>query len=159
MSDEKIKILVVDDEESALGFFTEASKRTNIEVRAVNNGRLAIEAVKEDDFSVAFIDTRMPGMNGLETFKEIVKVNPDLSVFMMIVSASDEIFLEAMGAGAKGAIYKPPDLDKIVTTIQEIEVISFFKGELQRALERSKGKETEETREMEDTLREIEETE
>ena len=158
MSNEKIKALVVDDERPVLDFFIEASKRTNIEVTTVNNGKSAIEDVKENDFTIVFVDTRMPGMNGLDTLIEILKIKPDLPVFMMAMSVADEIFLESMKKGAKGVMYKPPDLDKVVTTIQRLEVIFFFKGELQRALERSKGEATEETKKIEESLKEAQES-
>jgi DNA-binding NtrC family response regulator len=86
----------------------------------VENGYQAIEAVKKTVFDVIFIDIKMPGINGVQTFREIKKIDPKAVVIMMTAYSVEDLLKEALEEGAYATIYKPFDVDKIITIIEEV---------------------------------------
>jgi two-component system response regulator HydG len=116
----KTNILVVDDIRSmrvTLGVILE-DKGHNVVM--VENGYQAIEAVKKTLFDVIFIDIKMPGINGVQTFREIKKIDPKAVVIMMTAYSVEDLLKEALEEGAYATVYKPFDVDKIIAIIEEV---------------------------------------
>jgi DNA-binding NtrC family response regulator len=116
----KTNILVVDDIRSmrvTLGGILE-DKGHN--VVTVENGYQAIEAVKKTFFDVIFIDIKMPGINGVQTFREIKKIDRKAVVIMMTAYSVEDLLKEALEEGAYAIVYKPFDVDKIIAAIEEV---------------------------------------
>jgi DNA-binding NarL/FixJ family response regulator len=62
-------------------------------------------------FNVILMDIRMPGINGVETFKRIKKIRA-VSIFIFISAyAADELVIDALKEGATGIIFKPVDFN------------------------------------------------
>ncbi|MBI5561630.1 MAG: response regulator [Deltaproteobacteria bacterium] len=78
----KGKILVVDDEETIGIGISEILKDVGFEAGYVVSGFDAVEAMKKTGYGVVFMDMIMPGMNGLETFREIKKLRPGVKVIL-----------------------------------------------------------------------------
>ncbi len=117
---EKTNILVVDDLRSmrlTLGGILE-DKGHN--VVTVEDGFQAIEAVKKEHFDVIFMDIKMPGINGVQTFREVKKIDPKAAVIMMTAYSVEDLVKEALEEGAYAIAYKPFDIDKIVSLIAEL---------------------------------------
>jgi len=117
---EKINILVVDDLRSirlTLGGILE-DKGHN--VVTVENGYEAIEATRETHFDVVFMDIKMPGINGVQTYREIKKIDPKAAVIMMTAYSVEDLVKEAMEEGAYAIVYKPFDIDRIIAIIGEL---------------------------------------
>jgi len=116
----KTNILVVDDLRSmrvTLGGILE-DKGHNVVM--VENGYQAIEAVKKTLFDVIFIDIKMPGINGVQTFREIKKIDRKAVVIMMTAYSVEDLVKEALEEGAYATVYKPFDVDKIVAVIEDV---------------------------------------
>jgi DNA-binding NtrC family response regulator len=86
----------------------------------VENGYQAIEAVKKTLFDVIFIDIKMPGINGVQTFREIKKIDRKAVVIMMTAYSVEDLLKEALEEGAYATVYKPFDVDKIIAVIEEV---------------------------------------
>ncbi len=117
---EKTNILVVDDLRSmrlTLGGILE-DKGHN--VVTVEDGYQAIEAVKKTHFDAIFMDIKMPGINGVQTFREVKKIDPKATVVMMTAYSVEDLVKEALEEGAYAVVYKPFDIDKIIALIQEL---------------------------------------
>lgn len=115
----KSNILVVDDLRSmrlTLGGILEDNGH---QVVTVEDGYQAISAVKKAHFDVIFMDIKMPGINGVQTFREVKKIDPKAVVIMMTAYSVEDLVKEAVEEGAYAIVYKPFDIDKIVTTIEE----------------------------------------
>jgi two-component system response regulator HydG len=113
-------ILVVDDLRSirlTLGGILE-DKGHN--VVTVEDGYQAIEAVRKTHFDAIFMDIKMPGINGVQTFREVKKMDPKAAVIMMTAYSVEDLVKEALEEGAYAIIYKPFDIDKIVLLIDEL---------------------------------------
>ena len=96
-------------------------------VAIARNGMEAIERVKEISFDIVFMDIKMPGINGVETYKKIKEINPNSTVIMMTAYAVENLVQEALKEGAYDVIYKPLDVEKVVTLITRIEKEKQFK--------------------------------
>lgn len=113
-------ILVVDDLRSirlTLGGILEDKGH---HVVTVEDGYQAIEAVKKTHFDVIFMDIKMPGINGVQTFREVKKIDPRTAVIMMTAYSVEDLVKEALEEGAYAIAYKPFDIDKIIAIIEEL---------------------------------------
>lgn len=83
----------------------------------VESGYRALEAIKRTAFDVAIIDVKMPGMDGLETLKEMKSISALIEVIMLTGHASVESGIEGMRLGAFDYVMKPCDIDDLVVKI------------------------------------------
>ena len=115
---EKSNILIVDDNVSLCKTLTYILKRKGHTVVTAKDGLDAIEKVKENHVDIIFMDIKMPLMNGVETYKRIKKIRPTSVVIMMTAYSVDELIQEALKEGAYGILYKPLDIEKVLTIIK-----------------------------------------
>jgi DNA-binding NtrC family response regulator len=108
-------ILVVDDLKSIRLTLGGILEDEGYNVVLAENGYQAIEAAKQTSFGLVFMDIKMPGINGVQTFREIKKINPKAAVIMMTASSVEELIKEALDEGAYAVVYKPFDVEKIVS--------------------------------------------
>jgi len=116
----KTKILVVDDLRSirlTLGGILEDKGH---DVVTVEDGYQAIEAVKKTHFDAIFMDIKMPGINGVQTFREVKKIDPKATVIMMTAYSVEDLVKEALEEGAYAVAYKPFDIERIITLIDQL---------------------------------------
>ena len=114
----KINILVVDDLKSirmTLGGILEDEGHN---VVLAENGYQAIEAAKQIPFDLIFMDIKMPGINGVQTFREVKKINPKAAVIMMTAYSVEDLVREAIEEGAYAVVYKPFDIEHVVSIIE-----------------------------------------
>ena len=113
----KCNILLVDDEKTMVKYLSKRLIKKGFEISIAYNGLDALEQVKAADFDVVLLDVLMPGMNGIDTLKEIKKIKPQTEVIMLTGHASVEVGIEGMKAGAFNYIMKPFDPNELVTEI------------------------------------------
>ena len=106
------RVLVVDDQEYTREIFREALSTIGHEVVCAQGGLSAIEKIREEHFDIVFLDLVMPNMDGIETFKVIKELDPDLPVVMMTGFALESRITEALELGALDYLYKPYDVEK-----------------------------------------------
>ena len=82
------------------------------------DGNKGIAAAKKSNFDIAFIDMKMPGIDVIETFKEIEKISPDTIIFFMTVFFAEGTLNEAAILKTQAIFYKPPDPDLILKILQ-----------------------------------------
>lgn len=104
------KILVVDDEETIRSFLVTFLESKGFQTLQAQNGREAIEIVKKEKPTLMLLDLMMPGMNGIETLREIRKFDKDLGVVMATAIQDETIAQEAAELGSYQYVTKPFDL-------------------------------------------------
>ncbi len=104
---EKVKVLVVDDHSGVLESFKEILKIKDYEVSGFLTGKEAIESMKTAKYDLAFVDIRMPEMDGIEVLKKIKEIDPAIEVIMVTAYASEESFANAITLGAMEYLRKP----------------------------------------------------
>lgn len=115
---EKTKILVVDDNEEFCRNVRDILEMKDYAVATAYDGFQALELVKQDGFDLVLMDIRMPAMDGVETFKRIKEMAPDLPVIMVTAFAVEDLIRDALREGAFGALYKPLDFDKLLGLVE-----------------------------------------
>jgi DNA-binding NtrC family response regulator len=115
----KIRVLLVDDEVSFVEYLGKRLSTRGMEVSTVHSGEQAIEAIKLAEHDVVVLDVRMPGLDGVETLREIKQLRPGLQVIMLTGHASIESGVEGMKLGAFDYLVKPCDIEVLTKAITE----------------------------------------
>lgn len=115
------RILVVDDDKDMTATLTLVLNEEGYEAIAAYNGHEAIEAVTEKRFDLILMDIKMPGLNGVETYKEIRKIRPGVPVVMMTAYAVEDLVKEALEHSAREVIYKPFDTEEMLELINKLK--------------------------------------
>jgi len=116
---EKFQVLIVDDELDFLETIVKRLRARNIEVSGVESGYLALEALDSRNPDVIILDVKMPGMDGIETLKEIKKKKPLTEVIMLTGHASVESGIQGMQLGAFDYLMKPIALDELLEKVRQ----------------------------------------
>jgi DNA-binding NtrC family response regulator len=111
---EEIRMLLVDDEDDFRTTLANRLKLRKVDITDVASGNEAIELVRQKSFDVAIIDVKMPGIDGIETLKQIKQLQPDIEIVMLTGHASIESGMEAMKLGAYDYVMKPCDIDELL---------------------------------------------
>jgi len=112
------KILVVDDEQSMTQFLGIVLRKEGFDVTTANNGRDALEKVKNDAFDVVISDIKMPGMDGIQLLNGIKKHDPTLPVVIMTAYASQQSAIDAVNLGAFQYLIKNAKNDEIKLVVR-----------------------------------------
>lgn len=118
-STRKLRILVVDDDPGMLETLADILSVTGYTVEAAGSGEEALEKAAANPPDCVLMDVRMPGLNGLETFRRIKPLAPDSFVVLMTAYSSTNILDEARAEGALEVVPKPLDLESLLALIQE----------------------------------------
>jgi DNA-binding NtrC family response regulator len=110
------RALVVDDEQDFLETVVNRLGKRSIDTTGVRSGEEAIEMMKKKLFDVVILDIKMPGgMDGIETLREIKKIQPLAEVILLTGHASVETSIEGMKLGAFDYLIKPIKLEDLLT--------------------------------------------
>jgi len=114
----KASVLVVDDDKDMTDTLSDILLDMNYYVETVNTGLEAIEKIKNHAFDTVLLDIKMPGINGLETFREIKKIRPEAVVMLMTAQSVEQLVADALEEGAYGIMYKPINAKKLIEFIE-----------------------------------------
>ena len=118
-SQNKITLLLVDDEIDFLQTIAERLLLKNFDVIVASTGREAIEAAEKNLFDVAVVDFQMPGMDGTHVLKALKDRHKYLEIIMLTGHATIDSAVECTKLGAFKYLEKPYDFKKLVEVIKE----------------------------------------
>ncbi|HGY10995.1 MAG TPA: sigma-54-dependent Fis family transcriptional regulator [Desulfobacterales bacterium] len=110
-------VLIVDDETTIIESLEGILSDDGFEVMHAFNGYEALKKIETDSPDIVLLDIWMPGMDGIETLKEIKKIAPSLPVVMITGHGTIESAVDATKSGAYDFLEKPLSIDKIMVTI------------------------------------------
>ena len=113
----KPRILIVDDEKEFVDALSERLIIRDYDVTTALSGEEAVETLKGLNFDVVILDVAMPGMDGVETLREIKKMKPLTEVLMLTGRATVESAIDGMKLGALDYLMKPCDTEVLVGKI------------------------------------------
>ena len=105
------KVLVVDDEPEVRQVLLEFLSSRGYDVTGVSGGAEALAIVRTLKPDLVLLDVAMPDMDGLETLKRMVSVEPALPVIMVTANADIGVTSRLLALGAVDYVPKPFDLD------------------------------------------------
>ncbi|OGR84926.1 MAG: hypothetical protein A2901_01525 [Elusimicrobia bacterium RIFCSPLOWO2_01_FULL_54_10] len=120
----KTLILLVDDSVEDRASYKVILERKGYKVMETQSGEECIKSIKERKFQVILLDLQLPGINGLETLKQIKTVRPDLPVIMVTGHSQTEMMENAMKSGSFAYLSKPVDITKLMEVISQTLDIS-----------------------------------
>ena len=115
-----MKILVVDDEDIVLESCQAVFELEGFEVMLVPSADKAIEAMKNDNFTLLLIDVKMPKHDGMYLMEKIKEQWPGIPIIVMSGYYTTETIKEAFEMGASKFIAKPFEPDELVKTVRQI---------------------------------------
>jgi len=108
-----LNVIVIDDDPEMLVSFQTIFENTGFNLVTANSGLKALEIARKQEFHIAFIDLFMPEIDGLDTLKEMKKLNPELIAVMISGFRNEDMLEKALKAGAYDYLYKPLDVQDI----------------------------------------------
>jgi nitrogen regulation protein NR(I) len=122
-------ILIIDDDDQLRTSFERLLKEEGYSVDSAPSGELGLNWIKSKIPDLVILDMRLPGMNGLETFKCINEVEPKLPVVIMTAFGTTETAIEATKMRAFDYILKPFDIPEMLSIIgQALEAGRFMRS-------------------------------
>jgi excisionase family DNA binding protein len=132
VSDKGFNVLVVDDD-ADVGYLFERLLGGPQEVSTAADGYEAVEKAQQQKFDLIFVDVRLPGIDGVETLKQLKELNPDAVFIMMSGHDVSEEVREAFLVGAQDFIPKPfRDVSEIMTIEQVARYLSLHELTVRR---------------------------
>ncbi len=104
-------LLIVDDELSMRQFLTHLFQRDGHTIRTAENGRQAMELLRQQPADVVISDVKMPDMGGIELLRAARELQPNIEIIMMTAFSNEGAAHEAFLLGAFDFVHKPFDND------------------------------------------------
>ena len=118
-SQNKIKLLMVDDEVKFLESISKRLVLKNFDVTTAATGKEAIASAEKGLFDVAVVDFQMPGMDGAQVLKALKDKHKYLEIIMLTGHATVDSAVECTKLGAFKYLEKPYAFEKLVETVTE----------------------------------------
>ncbi|MEI6262197.1 MAG: sigma-54 dependent transcriptional regulator, partial [Deltaproteobacteria bacterium] len=110
-------VMIVDDEPSILQSLSGILSDEGFEIFTASNGYEALKRIEQEAPDLVLLDIWMPGLDGIETLKEIKKSNPVIQVIIITGHGTIETAVSATKLGAFDLIEKPLSIDKVIVAI------------------------------------------
>lgn len=114
----KRKILIIDDEKSILEWMKIALE-DKYDVLTTQDGRSALNIIKEENPLLIVTDIKMPGISGFKILEEVKKINLNIPVIMITAYASIDSAIEAFRKGASDYLVKPFSEEELIYRIEK----------------------------------------
>ncbi|MGD9721691.1 MAG: response regulator [Pirellulales bacterium] len=114
-----LPILLVDDDRDTCSVVATLLRAWHYEVDVANEGRTALRLTEEKPYALAIIDYRMPGMNGVELFREMRDKRPEIVGIFMTGYTTIDVVYPAIESGVLRVLTKPVDFNELKPIIEE----------------------------------------
>src|SRR3990172_5228447 len=111
------KILVVDDEEMIRDLCSHVLSSEGYHVTTAPGGAAALEELKRNDVDLMITDIKMPGMDGLELFEQVRKLNQDIVTVFITGHGTLDTAIESLMRGVEGFVLKPFTQQELVSAV------------------------------------------
>jgi len=114
------RILIVDDETHMRTTLSDILSDEGFNVDTAADGLTAVAMCESHEYSAVLLDVRVPGIDGVETFRRIRRQHEDLRVVMMSAYGCDDLKQTALGEGAVAFLSKPLDIENVIDLIRDV---------------------------------------
>ena len=114
------KILIIEDEAVIRRVLSKIISEENesYNVEQAEDGLLGIEMIMNNDYDLVLCDIKMPKMDGVEVLEKAKKIKPEIPIVMISGHGDLDTAVNTMRLGAFDYISKPPDLNRLLTTVR-----------------------------------------
>jgi DNA-binding NtrC family response regulator len=125
-----INLLIVDDESEFRETLAERLELRDIDVTTVSSGTAALEEARKQDFDVALVDLKMPGMSGEELLAHLKKESPLTEIIILTGHGSVDSAVECLRSGSFHYLMKPCDIDSLMEVLTQA-----YRGRVEKKLD------------------------
>ena len=115
----KIKLLIVDDEVRFLQTLTQRLSMRDFEVTPVENGDDAVKAARAQEFDLAIVDLKMPGLSGEQVLEILKEEHPLIEVVILTGHGSIDSAVECTRTGSYSYLQKPCGTEELLNVLRE----------------------------------------
>ncbi len=109
----RVNLLVVDDEEVTRQFIVSALQTGQRQIFTAASGEEALEIAKQNDLDLVLLDLIMPGISGVETFRQLHAIRPELPVVIVTGYPDSDLMSRALETGPFTMLNKPIDISQL----------------------------------------------
>lgn len=121
---EKIKVLLVDDEEEFVSTLAERLRLRKITTLVATDGDEALQIINTQRPPIVVLDVMMPGMGGLDVLHQIKRNYPHIQVILLTGRGSTKDGIKGMRLGAFDYLMKPVNIEKLIDKMNEAFQVS-----------------------------------
>ncbi len=114
-------ILVVDDDADFAESTAELLEREGYKIHISTSGQQAIDDYQQQKYDMVLLDIKMPGLNGVETYMALKKLDEDVKAVLMTAFTYHDLRKKALIAGIIDILDKPVDYNQIIKIIEMID--------------------------------------
>jgi DNA-binding NtrC family response regulator len=115
----KMRLMLVDDEERFLQTTSKMIRKKGVDVLTANSGEACLEMLTKELVHVIVLDVKMPGMDGVETLKQIKQRYPRIEVIMLTGHATADSAVEGLKSGATDYLQKPTSVEDLIAKAEQ----------------------------------------
>jgi two-component system response regulator HydG len=116
-----LNIFIVDDDQDFAESLADILTGAGHHVELCFDGDGAVRTFREREFDITFMDVKLPGRNGVESFFEIRKIHPQARVVMMTAYSVEQLVAQAVERGALGVLRKPFDTGRMLAMLEDVK--------------------------------------
>jgi DNA-binding NtrC family response regulator len=117
-----VKVMIIDDDASIVESLKKCLSRRDLSVITALSGEKGLEKLSQDSsIDIVILDVAMPGIDGIQTLREIKRDFPLVEVIMLAELATVKIAIEGMRLGAYDYHVKPCHMDSLVAQVAAAE--------------------------------------
>jgi two-component system, chemotaxis family, chemotaxis protein CheY len=114
------KILVVDDAAFMRMRCTKLLQDNGYDTIEAGNGVEAVQKYQAQRPDAVLMDITMPDMDGIETLKKLIEIDPGVRVSMVTAMGQQSLVIEALKSGAKDFVVKPFNAERVLAAVKKI---------------------------------------
>lgn len=115
-----LRVLIVDDDRDLAESLAELVEARGHAAAVAFSGDAAIARFRQQRFDVAFVDVKMPGMNGVQAFLGLRKLNPGAAVILMTGFSAEQVLRDATQAGVLLVIDRASAVSEMMPIVEEV---------------------------------------
>jgi len=116
-----MRVFIIDDDRDHAESIADVLTMRGFECELAFSGEAGLARFREADFDIVFMDVKLPGMNGVETFFEFRKLKPDVKVMLMTGFSLEQLVAQAVENGALGVLRKPFEIKDLLDVLETVK--------------------------------------
>jgi two-component system response regulator HydG len=116
-----MRVFIVDDDRDHAESIADVLAVRGHHVEVAFSGESGVTRFRQADFDLVFMDVRLPGMSGVETFFEFRKIRPHAKIMLMTAYSLEELIAQAIENGALGVLRKPFDVRELLDVLDRVK--------------------------------------
>ncbi|ABK45928.1 response regulator receiver protein [Magnetococcus marinus MC-1] len=126
----KARLLIVDDDAEFRENLSQIMLAHGFEIEETNSGKSALSRVQSEPFDIVLLDMMMPGMDGIETLREMEKLSQHPKIILITAFSTVQNAVEAIKRGASDYVSKPFKVEELLAVIQRTLEEAKFEEEI-----------------------------